>query len=90
VAFIARDLFREPLTEGEIAELAALAPGGVRALLSTRAAPYRALGLDRKPRTDRELIALMAAEPRLLRRPLLVTGQRLVIGFDRAAFAEVR
>jgi arsenate reductase-like glutaredoxin family protein len=32
----------------------------------------------------------MAGEPRLLRRPLLVIGQRLVIGFNRAAFDEVR
>jgi arsenate reductase-like glutaredoxin family protein len=41
--------------------------------------------LDRKPVSDAELVALMAKEPRLLRRPLVVDGRRLVVGFDREA-----
>jgi regulatory protein spx len=89
VAFAPRDLFRERLTADEIGRLAALAPGGVRSLLSTRSAPYRVLGLDAKRVSDRELIALMAEEPRLLRRPLVVADRRLIIGFDRRAFDEL-
>jgi Spx/MgsR family transcriptional regulator len=86
VAFTPRDLFKEPLSGAEIRALAARAPDGVRSLLSTRSTRYKALGLDRKKASDPELIALMAKEPRLLRRPILDLGDRLVIGFDRTAY----
>jgi regulatory protein spx len=86
VAFVARDLFKEPLSADEIRKLARLAPGGVRGLLSTRTAQLRELGLDREGVTNAELVAAMAREPRLLRRPLLTDGRRLVIGFDREAY----
>jgi arsenate reductase-like glutaredoxin family protein len=83
--FTTRDIFKAPLSAAEIRALARLAPGGVRDLLSTRSTPYRTLGLDRNPVSDDTLVTLMAREPRLLRRPLVVAGDRLVIGFDRAA-----
>jgi len=85
VAFTTRDLFKQPLTTAEIKALAAKAPGGVRGLLSTRTSQYKALGLDTKKVSDEQLIALMAKEPRLLRRPLTLAGNRLVVGFDGAA-----
>jgi Spx/MgsR family transcriptional regulator len=90
VAFTTRDLFKQPLTAAEIKALAAKSPEGVRGLLSTRTSQYRALGLDRTPVSDAELIALMAKEPRLIRRPLTVAGNRLVVGFDGAALEAVR
>jgi arsenate reductase-like glutaredoxin family protein len=86
VAFTTRDLFKQPLTAAEIRALAARAPDGVRSLLSTRSPQYKALGLDRRQPSPAELVALMAREPRLLRRPIVDLGDRLVIGFDRAAF----
>jgi regulatory protein spx len=90
VAFTARDLFKQPLTAAEIRGLAVHAPDGVRSLLSTRSTQYTALGLDRKKVSDAELVALMVKEPRLLRRPLVQAGGRLVIGFDREALEAIR
>jgi Spx/MgsR family transcriptional regulator len=90
VAFTTRDLFKQPLTAAEIKALAAKAPGGVRGLLSTRTSQYKALGLDTKKVSDEQLIALMAKEPRLLRRPLTLAGNRLVVGFDGAALEALR
>ena len=90
VAFTTRDLFKQPLTAAEIKALAAKAPGGVRGLLSTRTSQYKALGLDRKKVSDEQLITLMAKEPRLLRRPLTLAGNRLVVGFDGAALEALR
>jgi arsenate reductase-like glutaredoxin family protein len=82
-----RDLFKAPLDADEIRRLAKLAPGGARGLLSIRSPQVKALGLDRRPVSDEALIALMAREPRLLRRPLLHDGRRLLIGFDKNAYA---
>ena len=90
IAFTPRDLFKQPLTAAEIRALARQAPEGVRSLLSTRSTQYKALGLDRKKVSDDELVALMAREPRLIRRPLVQAGDRLVIGFDREALEGVR
>jgi len=90
VAFTRRDLFKQPLTAAEIKTLAARAPGGVRDLLSTRTSQYKALGLDKKPVSDDTLVAMMAKEPRLLRRPLTQAGSRLVIGFDGPALESLR
>jgi Spx/MgsR family transcriptional regulator len=90
VAFTTRDLFKQPLTAAEIRALAARAPEGVRSLLSTRTAQYKALGLDKKLPGDDALIAMMVKEPRLLRRPLTLAGQRLVIGFDGPALESIR
>jgi len=90
VAFTTRDLFKQPLTAAEIKALAAKSPDGVRGLLSTRTSQYKALGLDKKPVSDAELIALMAKEPRLIRRPLTVSGHRLVVGFDGPALEALR
>jgi Spx/MgsR family transcriptional regulator len=89
VTFTTRDLFKEPLDADEIRRLAALVPDGVRGLLSIRSPQVKALGLDRRQVSDRELVALMAKEPRLLRRPLLHDGRRLLVGFARDAYAEV-
>jgi arsenate reductase len=90
VAFTPRDLFKQPLTAAEIRALAARHPEGVRGLLSTRSTQYKALGLDTKKVSDAQLIALMAGEPRLLRRPILDLGDRLIVGFDRVAYDGLR
>jgi Spx/MgsR family transcriptional regulator len=89
VTFTTRDLFKDPLDADEIRRLAALLPDGVRGLLSLRSPQVKALGLDRRPVSDDQLVALMVKEPRLLRRPLLQDGRRLLVGFSRDAYAEV-
>jgi Spx/MgsR family transcriptional regulator len=89
VKFTTRDLFKEPLGADEIRRLAALIPEGVRGLLSLRSPQVKALGLDRRQVSDKELITLMTNEPRLLRRPLLHDGRRLLVGFNAEAYAGV-
>jgi regulatory protein spx len=80
VAVKEREIFRDPLAATEIEDL--LGPRQVTDVLSTRTAEYRARGLDRGEHSDAELLRLMEAEPRLLRRPLLAIGDELLIGFD--------
>jgi len=79
-----RHIRRDPPTRQELAEMAALHPKGALGLLSTRSIRYRELGLAGHSLTDNELLDLLAREPKLLRRPLITDGQRLVVGFDRA------
>jgi arsenate reductase len=46
-----------------------------RALLRTKEAPYRELGLADPARTEAELIAAMVEHPILIERPIVVTGK---------------
>ena len=39
------------------------------------------------PKTRREAIDLMLEQPNLIKRPILVTGSRVVFGFDKEAYA---
>lgn len=53
---------------------------GARALLRTGEDEYKALNLADASLSDEQLIAAMAAHPKLIERPVLVAGDKAVIG----------
>ena len=75
-----RDLFKKPLTIEELRALAARS--SVNDLFSWKSPTARKAGITPGSRSDEDLLALMAAEPRLIRRPLIVTDDDLFIGGD--------
>jgi arsenate reductase-like glutaredoxin family protein len=77
-----RRFLKEKPTVDEVRAVAALLPGGVRDLLSTRGRRFREMGLAGKAFTDEELIQLLAEEPGLWRRPIVIRGEQVVIGYD--------
>lgn len=75
-----RDFFKDPFSE---AELRGLLKGRKPAdLFSWRSPSFKALGLKADDLTDDELVRLMLQEPRLIRRPLVETQDKLIIGGD--------
>lgn len=83
IEFTERDIFKVPLTFDELAALAAFA--AVSDLFSWKSPTARQRGITPGSRSDDELLRRMAEEPRLIRRPLLRHGERLVIGADATA-----
>ena len=76
-----RDIFRQPLTGGEIRALLAGRPAS--ALFSWKSPHARGLDLsENSPPDDDRLIALMVGNPYLIRRPLVRIDDALVIGLD--------
>lgn len=51
-----------------------------RELLRTKEDEYKALGLDNPALTDDAIIALMTQHPKLIERPIVVRGDKAVLG----------
>jgi arsenate reductase (glutaredoxin) len=60
-----------------------------KSFLSTRNELYRARNMKEKPPTRGEAIQLMAKNPNLIRRPVVVSGKEIVLGYDEGAFRKL-
>jgi len=76
------------LTEATVLDLVARA-GSVAAVLNARHATARERGWVAKPPSPAVFAKAVAADVNLLRRPILVVGNRVIVGFDRAAYAKL-
>ena len=53
-----------------------------RLFLNTRNELYRERGMKENPPTRPEALRLMSEHPNLIKRPILVKGREMVLGFD--------
>lgn len=78
-----RDYAKAPFTADE---LRALFKGhDPREFLNPKSPAFKAQGLAGRKLRAEEAIELMAAEPRMIKRPLIGVGGRLIAGFDKEA-----
>lgn len=84
---IERDLGKDPLTEGDLRELF----GGrdPREFLNPRNELYRKMRMAETPPSPSEAVRLMAKNPNLIRRPIVVRGGDSVLGFDEVALTRL-
>jgi len=57
--------------------------------LNTRNELYRKRKMKEKPPTRAEAIKLMAKEPNLIRRPIVVKDGEIILGFDEEAYRKL-
>ncbi|WAN08617.1 arsenate reductase (glutaredoxin) [Stutzerimonas balearica] len=69
-----------PPSEAELHALLAKLGLSARQLLRTGEEEYQSLGLADTALTDAQIIAAMARHPRLIERPILIAGDKAVIG----------
>jgi arsenate reductase (glutaredoxin) len=67
-------------TESELREVITKLGTGARALLRTGEDEYRVLGLSDASLSEEALIAAMAKYPRLIERPVVISGDRAALG----------
>jgi arsenate reductase/regulatory protein spx len=79
-----RDLDKERLSEAELDAL--IGSRDYKEFLNTRNELYRARNMKEHPPSRAEAIKLMAKEPNLTRRPVVLRGAQIVLGFDEEAF----
>lgn len=82
-----RDLGKERLTESELDEL--IGDRDHREFLNTRNELYRARKMKEHPPTRAEAIKLMAKEPNLIRRPIVLQGSQMILGLDEATYRKL-
>jgi len=75
-----RDIWKEPLSASELEEL--IGNHDHTEFLNTKSKVYREENMKEEPPSRRKAINLMAKEPSLIRRPIIVGGGRVVVGFD--------
>lgn len=76
-----RDYAKAPLSAAELKEL--FAGRDPRELLNSRSPAFKAMNLAGKSLTPEQAIALMAKDPNLIKRPLIIAGKQIIAGFDR-------
>jgi Spx/MgsR family transcriptional regulator len=75
-----RDLVKDRLNASELEKLIGRHDHGD--FLNPRSEVFRKKKMKDKPPSRREAIGLMAKHPDLIRRPVIVAGGRVVIGYD--------
>jgi arsenate reductase len=83
VAYDVRPIVDEPPTKRELAAWIPASGKPVRKWLNTSGLSYRAIGKETIDRaSDADLARWLAADGKLVKRPVLVRGEQVLVGFD--------
>jgi arsenate reductase-like glutaredoxin family protein len=80
------DYGKTGLTEEVVKDIVAKA-GSVAAVMNTRHATVKANGWIATPPSAAVFAKAVAAEVNLLKRPILIDGRQVIVGFDKPAYA---
>ncbi len=81
-----RDYVKNPLSESELREL--FKGADPREYLNPKSPAFKEMGLKDRKLTASEAIKLMAKDPNLIRRPLVIAAGKLIAGFERDRLRE--
>ncbi len=85
-----RPIVEQPPTARELAAWVPASGLPLRKWLNTSGLSYRAIGKEAIDRaTDDELVERLAADGKLVKRPVLVNGGRVAVGFKPETWAQV-
>jgi Spx/MgsR family transcriptional regulator len=82
-----RDLGKDRLSVAELDAL--IGERDYRKFLNTRNELYRLRKMGQNPPSREEALALMAREPNLIRRPVVVRGSEIVLGYDEEGLKRI-
>jgi Spx/MgsR family transcriptional regulator len=82
IAFEEREYGKTPFTEKELREI--IGDGAIEKFLNTRTPLYRERKMRQRPPSKEEAIKLMLTDPNLLKRPVIIKGNKKLTGFTEA------
>ena len=80
---------KDKLDEATVRDLVKKA-GSVAAVLNTRNAVVKEKGWNDSPPDVATFAKAVVADANLIKRPILVAGNTLIVGFDKAAYAKLK
>ncbi len=83
-----RHLFRNPPTVDELMDIIKRTSNGLEEIMSTRSQMFKNLNVDIENLRVSELLEILSKEPRLLKRPIITSGENLVIGYNKPALEQ--
>lgn len=83
-----RDLNANPLSVKELDAL--IGERDYKLFLNPRNELYRERNMAEKPPSRAEALALLAQNPNLIRRPVVISGRKIILGYDEAALQELQ
>jgi|ERR1700735_851372 len=82
-----RDIGKDRLRAEEIENL--MGDRDYRTFLNTRNEMYRQKNMKENPPSRAEAIRMIAGEPNLIRRPIIISGNKILLGFDQESIDEL-
>ena len=82
VPFEEHNIMTSPLSTPELQHILSLTENGTDDIISTRSKIFQKLNLDVENLSISELLRLIEENPSLLRRPIILEGKRMQIGFN--------
>jgi len=82
-----RDLDKQPMSDKELDEL--IGTHDYEPFLNPRNELYRERNMAEKTPSRAEAIRLMSRNPNLIKRPVVVRGDQIVLGLDEAAYRKL-
>ena len=80
--FQSRNLNKDPLTRDEVLQLLELSPDGTETLVSERSKATKELYAKHPAPTMNQLIDAIQETPQILKSPLIVSGHKMLTGFN--------
>ena len=84
-----QDFVANPPSREQLQRWIELKGEGVLPFLNQKGTRFRELGLKDKSLSDGEWLNLLCADGKLLKRPVLIAGNDVVVGFDKARYDEL-
>lgn len=79
-----RDLDKQPMSVAELDEL--IGKRNYLDFLNPRNELYRERGMKANPPARPDALLLMSRNPNLIKRPVVIRGDRIVLGYDEEAY----
>ena len=88
LTFIYHDLLKNLPTLSELKQLAKQADLTIKELVNTKSQAYKQSKPNLNAMNEQEIYELIAANPRILVRPILSNGKKLLLGFKEEQYRE--
>jgi len=82
VDFLERHIFRETPSYDELLTLLSMTTEGLDELLATRSQSFKDLNKEVDDLPLSEVVKLIIEDPKLLKRPILTDGHKLIVGYN--------